>query len=302
MRVRGSSGDRFAHNFRSDEPAAPIVSALRSDAFAAARIVHSQPNHGIVEIPAEETYVFSYLMREFTNNDLWVDRRPADWEPVKPGQIHFYNLEGGIRANIKDPLDFVYIYLKRSALIEFAEEHGLQLATGCNLQSGKMVADPTIGRAARALLPALQHPIQANQLFIDYNAFTLQAHFARQYGGIRRPESFFRGGLAPWQENRVKELIDAHLDGGISIAQLARECRLSRSHFLRAFKSSTGKTPHQWLLQSRVERSKISLLFSESSLSEIAETFGFASQSHFTRVFSTIVGASPSVWRRAFRH
>jgi AraC family transcriptional regulator len=217
MRVSGSTGDRFTDNFRTDEPTSPAVSALHAGAFAAARIVHSRPNHGIVEIPAEETYVFSYLMREFIDGDLWVDGRQARWEPVRPGQIHFYNLEGGIRANIREPLDFVYIYLKRFALIEFAEEHDLQLATGCNLKSGKMVADPTIARVARALLPALQRPTQANQLFIDYSAFTLQAHFVRQYAGIRRPESFFRGGLAPWQENRVKDLMDARLDGGIGV-------------------------------------------------------------------------------------
>jgi AraC family transcriptional regulator len=105
--------------------------------------------------------------------------------------------------------------------------------------------------------------------------------------------------LAPWQERRAKELLSACFDGDISLTELARECNLSRSHFARAFRQTTGQPPHRWLLDRRMERAKDLLLRSTLTLADIAIACGFADQSHFTRVFSALFATSPGVWRRA---
>jgi AraC family transcriptional regulator len=110
-----------------------------------------------------------------------------------------------------------------------------------------------------------------------------------------------RGGLAPWQERRAKELLIAHLDGEISLRELAREADLSRSHFARAFKETTGLPPHRWLVSKRIERAQEILINSTLSLVEVARLTGFADQSHFTRVFTSTVGISPGEWRRQRR-
>jgi len=111
-------------------------------------------------------------------------------------------------------------------------------------------------------------------------------------------ESGIRGRLAPWLERRAKDIMRAHLDGALSIAQLADECGLSRSHFARSFKRTTGTPPHRWLLAQRIDKATQLLLKSESSITDIALACGFADQSHFTRVFVSTVGMSPGVWRR----
>jgi AraC family transcriptional regulator len=107
-----------------------------------------------------------------------------------------------------------------------------------------------------------------------------------------------RGGLAPWQERRAKELMSTHLARQIPLALVASECRLSISHFARSFKQCTGKPPHRWLLENRVEQAKKLLLDAELPLAEIALECGFSDQSHFTRVFSRTVGTSPGTWQR----
>ena len=107
-----------------------------------------------------------------------------------------------------------------------------------------------------------------------------------------------RGGLAPWQERRAKELMSTHLGREISLAFVASECRLSVSHFARSFKQCTGKPPHRWLLENRVDRAKELLTDAELPLAEIALECGFSDQSHFTRVFSRTVGTSPGTWQR----
>jgi AraC family transcriptional regulator len=115
---------------------------------------------------------------------------------------------------------------------------------------------------------------------------------------MRPRERALRGGLAPWQQRRARELIDARLDGGLPLAELAWACRLSVRHFARAFRQSTGQSPHRWLTARRLERARRLLEGSSRSLSEIAGACGFASQSHFTRVFTRRVGRSPGAWRR----
>ncbi|MDG9923622.1 MULTISPECIES: AraC family transcriptional regulator [unclassified Pseudomonas] len=107
--------------------------------------------------------------------------------------------------------------------------------------------------------------------------------------------------LAPWQERRAKELIASNLGGELSIARLAAECGLSRSHFSRAFHGSTGYSPQQWRTHLRIERAKALLGGEGRSIAEVALDCGFADQAHLARVFSRLVGLPPSQWRRVQR-
>jgi len=122
---------------------------------------------------------------------------------------------------------------------------------------------------------------------------------ARAYGSLRVNPSTGRGGLAPWQERRAKEMLAADMSGCLTLPDLASACRLSCSHFSQAFRQTVGCPPHQWLMTQRVERAKNLMLNTDQALSEIALVTGFADQSHFTRVFSQRVGKSPAAWRRA---
>jgi AraC-like DNA-binding protein len=133
-------------------------------------------------------------------------------------------------------------------------------------------------------------------LFVDWTMLALACHIAQTYGGLETLPA--RGGLAPWQERRAKDIIEANLNGEVPLAQLAHECGLSTSHFSRAFKGTVGIPPHQWLLHRRIETAMQLLRNRQFSLPEIALACGFSDQSHFTRVFTRLSGTSPGVWRR----
>jgi AraC-like DNA-binding protein len=136
-------------------------------------------------------------------------------------------------------------------------------------------------------------------LFIDHVLLAVGIHVAQTYGGMRTLPRPVRGGLAPWQERRAKEILCANLDGRVPLNEVARECRLSVSHFSRAFRRSTGAAPHNWLLTRRVDLAKEKLRDDRSSLLDVALACGFADQSHLTRVFTRMVGVSPGAWRRS---
>jgi AraC-like DNA-binding protein len=126
----------------------------------------------------------------------------------------------------------------------------------------------------------------------------LAAHIAQTYGGLQTALRPLKGGLAPWQERRSKEIITGDLAGATPPHEIAQACGLSVSHFSRAFRKSTGFSPHAWLLKARVEAAKAMLQKRGTSQSTIARACGFADQSHFSRVFAGFVGLSPGAWRK----
>lgn len=167
-----------------------------------------------------------------------------------------------------------------------------------HLVDGWETPDPILFSIKSAIIAAAERPEETSQLFIDHMVLALHAHFARSYGGMRDAERRRSGGLAPWQERRAKELIASSLSKELSLVEIASECDLSMAHFSRAFKSSTGLTPHGWLQTCRIERAKEIMLQPDFALAEIAVACGFADQSHFTRIFTRIEGDTPGMWRR----
>jgi AraC-like DNA-binding protein len=136
-----------------------------------------------------------------------------------------------------------------------------------------------------------------SQLFMDSFTLMICSHLVERYAQIREAIPRIKGGLSPWQRRRVVELLREHLDGGLKLATLAEECRLSVSHFARSFRRSFG-TSARYLILHRVEIAKSLLSETNSSLVEIAAQTGFSDQAALTRTFANVVGASPGKWRR----
>lgn len=169
------------------------------------------------------------------------------------------------------------------------------------LESGEVLPDPVVRHLLLAIRPVLHAAGQTSEGVIDHLAVALATHVAHTCRGSRTRPDTKTGTLARWQELRAKELLAANLTGGITLANLANACRLSIRHFTRAFRASTGKSPHEWLLQLRIEKAMALLTGSGRKLADIALECGFADQSHFTRAFQRSVGSSPGAWQRQHR-
>lgn len=84
----------------------------------------------------------------------------------------------------------------------------------------------------------------------------------------------------------------------MNVADCARMCRLSQSHFTRVFKEITGRSPQQFIIDLRVGRAKELLNYTDMNISEIAEASGFHDQNYFARVFKKAAGVTPSEYRK----
>ena len=86
-----------------------------------------------------------------------------------------------------------------------------------------------------------------------------------------------------------------------ALSALAADAGLSRFHFCRAFKESTGLSPHAWLRQQRLERAMNMLRDTDASIELVAAELGYASQTAFTAAFKKLTGDTPTDWRRRIR-
>jgi len=118
-------------------------------------------------------------------------------------------------------------------------------------------------------------------------------------GPRHRGPDRFRGGLAGGALGRVGAYIDEHIGERISLDELARQAGVSRFHFARQFRLSTGESPMGYLRRLRIERSKRILQTRDSTIAEVAARMGFSDQSHFTRIFGRLVGVSPGNFARS---
>ena len=107
----------------------------------------------------------------------------------------------------------------------------------------------------------------------------------------------FTGGLSARKLRQVTDFIAENYNRDVKLVELAQVAGMSSFHFARQFKRTTGTTPHQYLIQYRVERAKSLLARDDLPLIEVGLRSGFSHQSHFTRLFRRLTGTTPHSYR-----
>jgi AraC-like DNA-binding protein len=247
----------------------------------------------------DDAFLVTVHLKDVADHDYWLNGRALNVEPLRNGATYIHDLKQDPRALVRQPAHALHFYLPLATLNAFAAQEGIPAISDLIYQPGGGRDDPVMRHVSQAVLAEFEAPLGASGLLLDQLLNAVCAHTLGRYGTTRAVMHRAAGGLAPWQERHAKEMMNECLDGDVSLSDLARECRLSVTHFVRAFRRSTGLSPHQWLLARRIDRAKSFLAESDLSLAEIALACGFWDQSHFTRMFTASVGTSPGRWRRS---
>lgn len=293
----GQKLGKFLH--LEDAPPSLMTRSLRSVELAVTETRNEKPVPDLSgSLTPEDAFLVSLKLQDYPDCELWERGKCVMKADVRAGATYLYDLKRDPRYVIDKPFHSLFFYLPRSALDGISEQSGAPSIGDLACELGVGHDDAVVRHIGASFLDGLRRPAEANQLFVDHMMLALTAHVAQTYGGLRRSAELARGGLAPWQVKRACERLESDLGGSLSLQQIAAEFDLSVSHFSRAFRTSTGLPPHQWLLRQRVKAAKQLMGVHDLPLSEIAISAGFANQSHFTRVFSSVVGVSPGAWRR----
>lgn len=92
--------------------------------------------------------------------------------------------------------------------------------------------------------------------------------------------------------------IGAHLFEQLSVKRVADAVNLSPSHFSRLFRSTTGFSPHEYIMLHRIDEAKALLQSTNLSVKEIAFRVGYRSEVNFITAFTDKTGSSPTQFRR----
>ncbi|MEH2354490.1 helix-turn-helix transcriptional regulator [Nostoc sp.] len=160
------------------------------------------------------------------------------------------------------------------------------------------VCDRQILHLGMALKAELEAGFPSGKLYGESVAIALAAHLLKTYSGTRQLITEFEVNLSERQLRRVIDYIYDNLALELTLAELANLVNMNSYSFCRWFKRLMGISPHQYVIQCRIERAKFLLTYTQLALIEIALQVGCSSQSNFTTLFRKQVGITPKAYRK----
>lgn len=103
-----------------------------------------------------------------------------------------------------------------------------------------------------------------------------------------------------WLE-RVREYLHENYSNSVGLNKLAKIADVHPTHLARVFRQFEKCTAGDYVRKVRIEKARLKIIYSNSSLVDIALETGFSDQSHFTRSFKQIIGMTPTEYRRIFK-
>jgi AraC family transcriptional regulator len=189
---------------------------------------------------------------------------------------------------------------RKVPLIElFLDPKVLDVSLCLELEPQWQIRDPLIEQMGVALQQEIMVSGAAGGNYAEAIAIALSAHLARRYSKTRIAPPI--GKLTAQQAQNIRDYVQANLMEDLSVDRLAQVVQLSPGHFATLFKRQVGLTPHQYVVQQRIERACFLLHHTDLPILTIVYQIGLQTQSHFTRLFRQQMGLTPKQYRDRIR-
>ncbi|MGV0746243.1 helix-turn-helix domain-containing protein [Mycolicibacterium sp. XJ870] len=136
------------------------------------------------------------------------------------------------------------------------------------------------------------------RLLKDSLAETLRLHIVDTCVVARGRRKSRRDALDAATRSALVEYLEDGLESEITLQTLADLADMSVGRFIKAFAAAFHTTPHQYLLDLRIDRAKSMLMTTPQTITEISAAVGFTTPNHFATAFRRRVGVSPSGYRQ----
>ncbi|MGY2904173.1 helix-turn-helix transcriptional regulator [Bradyrhizobium sp. URHC0002] len=269
----------------ASDPSSGVITFWRHDPLH--DVVKPMVDHVIMAFPAEPVRFERRDGKAFVSG------------ATRPGTVTIIPAGSSSRWDIYQPLSVLQLYLPQTTLERVAHEAGA--APGGNLVERTAHPDPITARLLLSAADALEGSAVLDTLFRHQLMDLLATRLLAAHAGVPAAIQPVVGGLSPKVLSRAIARLRSDSDADVSLAALAADAGLSRFHFCRAFKESTGLSPHAWLRQHHLEQAMNRLRDTNESVVSIAIALGYSSQSAFAAAFRKLTGESPSDWRMRVR-
>lgn len=295
--------DRWMHSKFSFEPRHPLVMRQLDKAPITVTEMHcrSPDPEKSSPIPSEDSLLVTIHVDNSPSYDLWIANDFMKTNPLRAGTTVLYDLRSEPSVRVLEEFHHVSFHMPQSALSQIAEREGLAAVDEFRLSLMDGHQDRVLATLGKTILPSLKRAQQANQLFTDHVTMATASHVLRTYGVCsgRSPRSLAEPKpLSPWQKAMACEMLRSHLDGRLSLEDIATQCGLPALEFARSFRKTTGMPPWRWLEACAVATSRDLLLIRPFiPLDQVRDLVGFVDIPHFVLAFSRHIGVHPEDWR-----
>ncbi|WFU75276.1 MULTISPECIES: AraC family transcriptional regulator [unclassified Bradyrhizobium] len=225
--------------------------------------------------------------------------RTAAISTARPGVVTIIPAGSTSRWDIHRPMHVVQLYLPQRTLLRIADEANTTNPGDLLERTGH--PDAITSRLLLSAADSLEGSAALDALFRQQLTDLLATRLLAAHAGVAATPQPIIGGLSPSVLRRSIERLRSDSDADVSLSALASDAGLSRFHFCRSFKESTGLSPHAWLRQHRLEQAMDMLRGSDEPVVSIAAALGYSSQTAFAAAFKKLTGETPSDWRRRMR-
>ncbi|XPM53322.2 MAG: helix-turn-helix transcriptional regulator [Leptolyngbya sp. IPPAS B-1204] len=172
-------------------------------------------------------------------------------------------------------------------------------ATPIELIPGQVPASTKGTHLAQALQAFFTDPEHVGgTLYLESLATLIMGYVIRHHSNLSKRLKQVPDCLTPKQLKTIVEYIKSHFHCELRLYQITEQVKLSPYYLAHAFKTTTGLSPHQYVLHCRLEQAQRLLRNMQMPIAAIAYDVGFGSQSHMTTVFQKMLQMTPSLYRK----
>lgn len=215
---------------------------------------------------------------------------------LTPGQISILPANQPYSVKLRSSGGNVMVFLEQKLLSSAAAEQGMFNEVEPVWTHG--VEDHLVRELVLGLRVEMQRPDSTHPGYSRSLAATLAARLVRHYATDHSQTAEQPGGLAIPILRATIQFIEEHLAEDLPIERLAAQANLSTAHFARMFKQTTGRPPHQYVLDHRLALARQLLAKKSATLAEVAAQAGFCDQGHLTRCFRQYLGTTPGAYAK----
>jgi AraC family transcriptional regulator len=267
----------------ASDPSGGAISSWKHDPLH--DVIAPMADHVIMTFPGKPLRFERRTGKEFVNGKH------------RPGTVTIISSGSSSRWNTDQPANVIQLYLPHTSLQRVA--HEADAAAPADLVERSAHPDSVTSRLLLSGADALEGNAALDALFRQQITDLLATRLLVAHAGSSVTIQPVIGGLSPTVLRRAIERLRS--DSDVSLAALASDAGLSRFHFCRAFKETTGLSPHAWLRQHRLEQALNMLRDTDDAIVSIAAALGYSSQTAFAAAFRKLTGETPSSWRRRMR-
>lgn len=227
-------------------------------------------------------YVLMFIPRgsgDLDYNGIHYDLQPSDAVLIEPGSRSCY------KASADDPFELIWA--------NFFCDYMDSYLSGIGLKGTPVIRGVDCERKMREIVSlAMQDPNNDHLCFpvmriVDEVLLTLAEtlHFEKQRA-------------ASHLAHAIKDLLDACVYKRFDVNEATEKLHISKSSLYREFARFYNTSPHQYVLQRKIDLAKTLLLRTDVSVKDVSNTLAFSDEFYFSNLFKQKTGVSPSAFRR----